>query len=126
MRVSRAATAVLAAAIGLACMPEVVRSRTDFTPSAPGDDTRITIGAPVEVGGVTGFQETLEKGSTWKRVGSVEQGDVYKRTGGVFMLTGRNAHEAYLVVSGGQLVGFYLPGENAFAPASKAVALPPP
>lgn len=123
---TRAAAAVLAATIGLACMPEVVRNKVEFRPSPPGDDATLTIGAPVEVGGVTGFNEVLEKGSTWKRVGAVEQGDVYKRTGGVFMLTGRNAHEAHLVVSGGQLVGFYLPGEGAFAPASRAVALPAP
>jgi hypothetical protein len=112
------------AAIGLACMPEVVRNKVDFRPSSAGDGGMLTIAAPVDVGGVTGFHEVLERGSTWRRVGSVPQGDVYKRVGGVFMLTGRNAHEASLVVSNHRLVGFYLPGEGAFAPAASALELP--
>ncbi len=113
----------IAAVIGLACMPEVVRNKVDFSPSDAGDGSVLTMARPVRVGGVTGFHEVLEKGTSWRRAGSIPQGDVYRRVGGVFMLTGRNAHEAWLVVSDRGLVGFYLPGEGAFAPASRVLEL---
>lgn len=60
------------------------------------------------------YQRTIEKDSTWVKVGSVNQGDVYKRVGDVFTVEGQNVHEAYLVVARNSLVGFYLPLEKAF------------
>jgi hypothetical protein len=35
----------------------------------------------------------------------------------VFMVEGAHVHEAYLVLDGDQVVGYYLPVERAFAPA---------
>ena len=60
------------------------------------------------------YERTIEKDSTWMKVGSLIQGDVYKRVGDVFTVEGRNVHEAYLVVANNSLVGFYLPHEKAF------------
>ncbi len=108
--------------LALACMPEIVRTKVDFTPAA--EQPTVVVAAPVRVASTKGFQETVPAGSTWRRVGSVPQGDVYKPVGTVFMLTSANAHEAYLVVADGRVTGFYLPGEGAFAPAAEATALP--
>jgi hypothetical protein len=50
-------------------------------------------------------------------VGRTSEGDVYKPVGRVFTVEGAHIHEAYLVLVGNRLVGFYLPVERAFAPA---------
>lgn len=101
------------------CLSEVLRGEAEFRPAAPGDEVVACLAAPAEVTPKVGVTEDLAQGSCWRRVGSIAQGDVYRPVGGVFMITSANAHEAYLVVEGGGVVGFYLPGESAFAPASE-------
>jgi hypothetical protein len=123
---SWAAAAALLVLGALACMPDLVRTETALRADDPADQPSLVLAQPVRVAATKGFGETLAAGSTWKRVGAVEQGEVYKPVGTVFMLTSANAHEAYLVVSSGRVVGFYLPGEEAFAAAAEAVALPSP
>ncbi len=61
-----------------------------------------------------GYERTLRKDTMWKPVGSVSQGKVYAPVGGVFSVEGAHVHEAYLVVSRGNLVGFYLPVERSY------------
>jgi hypothetical protein len=129
MNAARTVVAVgvgLVSALTLACMPELVRTRTEFTPSVSGEPSTLVMSQPIRVSSTKGFSETIAQETSWKRVGAVPQGDVYKPVGTIFMLTSANAHEAYLVVSDGKVVGFYLPGEVAFAPASVPVDLPPP
>jgi hypothetical protein len=41
----------------------------------------------------------------------------------VFTLEGANIHEAWLVIRGAALVGFYLPAERAFSPLTSPVPL---
>jgi hypothetical protein len=38
-------------------------------------------------------------------------------------LAGRQVHEAWLVLAGNELVGFYLPGESHFSPLDKHVVI---
>jgi hypothetical protein len=112
-------------ALTLAC-PEVIRTKTAFAPAAPGDPPRTLVLADgLRVVGQAGDGQRLPGGSTWKLVGAIEAGDVYKRADGPFIIDSNNSHEAHLVVANGRVVGFYLPGEGAFAPASQPVALPP-
>jgi hypothetical protein len=72
----------------------------------------------------TGYSETLRAGSTWERTGAIPQGEVYRPVRTVFSVEGANRHEAYLVISADRIVGFYLPGEEAFAPLPQPVPLP--
>jgi len=68
---------------------------------------------------------TLKAGSTWVHVGQVPEGPVYSIKNDVFMVRGRNAHEAQCVVAeGGKLIGFFLPVERAFVPVDPQVQLP--
>ncbi|WP_244240449.1 hypothetical protein [Achromobacter agilis] len=67
---------------------------------------------------------TLPAGSQWRRVGALPQGDVYRPLSGLFTIQTRRQDEAYAVASSGKLLGFYLPGESAFLPLSRPVALP--
>lgn len=64
----------------------------------------------------TGYDRTLRRGTVWLNVGSVAAGDVYRPRDTVFSLEGTNVHEAYLVLSDGRLVGYFLPAENSFVP----------
>ena len=56
----------------------------------------------------------LEAESQWERVGEIPQGEVYRSLDSVLMLNSGNRHEAYLVMSGGNITGLYLPFEERF------------
>ncbi|MFL6260130.1 MAG: hypothetical protein ACJ76Y_10500 [Thermoanaerobaculia bacterium] len=71
-----------------------------------------------------GYRRTLRKGTRWKLVGALPQGEVFKSDDQVLTLECANVFEAYLVVSGRQLIGFYLPVEKGFVAASKPLHLP--
>ena len=71
----------------------------------------------------TNYSRTLRAGSQWSQIGSIEQGQVYKPVNDVLTVEGSHVHEAYLVLQGGQLVGFYLPAEQTFSPLSRKVAI---
>ena len=64
----------------------------------------------------TGFSRVLKKGTRWDFVGTTSQGDVYRSKDQVLTVEASNIHEAYLVISSGKLVGFYLPVEKSFSP----------
>ena len=110
---------VLASALALAaCAPEIVRQPTQLTPvteQAGGtieilEDTSILVG-PAE------YRRVIGRGSVWTRIGRVVEGEVYKPVNRVFTVEGAQIHEAYLVLDGDRVVGFYLPVERAFSPA---------
>lgn len=71
----------------------------------------------------TGYPRTLKAGSQWRLAGSVSQGEVYRPVNTVFTIEGRHTHEAYLVISKGQLHGFYLPGKAQYAALATPVPL---
>jgi hypothetical protein len=56
-------------------------------------------------------------------VGLLPQGQVFRPVGTVFTIEGANMHEAFLVIQDARLVGFYLPGEHAFAPLETGIEL---
>jgi hypothetical protein len=71
----------------------------------------------------TGYERMLKAGSVWRQAGAIAQGEVYRPVGAVFTLEGANIHEAWLVIRGDALVGFYLPAERAFSPLASPVPL---
>jgi hypothetical protein len=68
----------------------------------------------------TGFTTHIKSQTTWSLVGTLAQGEVYKSRDQVLTVEGADVHEAYLVMAGDELVGFYLPVEHAFARISPA------
>ena len=105
------------------CASEIHRVPTQF--SASTDAAVIVLGQDLTVTPTLGDPATLKAGSTWVRVGRVPEGPVYAIKNDVFMVKGRNAHEAQCVVAdGGKLIGFYLPVERAFVPVDPQVQLP--
>jgi hypothetical protein len=108
-----------------ACASELERSGVRFSSdSEAAQRTILRIPKSVTLTPSTGYSQTLKAGSTWERTGAVPQGEVYRPVETVFSVEGANRHEAYLVISADRVVGFYLPGEEAFAPLPQPVLLP--
>jgi outer membrane lipopolysaccharide assembly protein LptE/RlpB len=72
----------------------------------------------------TGYGRVLKQGTMWHYVGRISSGDVYKTKDQVLTIEASNIYEAYIVVSSGRLVGFYLPVERTFSPVSDSKDLP--
>lgn len=105
-------------ALGLAgCAPEIVRHPTQLTlvPEQPDGTIEIVEDASISVG--PGYRRVIRRGSLWTRIGRSVEGEVYKPVDRVFTVEGAHIHEAYLVLEGDRIVGFYLPVERAFSPA---------
>ena len=64
----------------------------------------------------TGYSRTLRPGTRWDYAGSIPQGEVFKTKDQILTVEASHIHEAYIVVSSGKLVGFYLPVEKTFSP----------
>jgi hypothetical protein len=67
----------------------------------------------------TGYSRVIKAGTKWDYVGTIENGDVYNTKDQVLTVEASNIHEAYIVISSGKLVGFYLPVEKTFSPLSE-------
>ena len=72
----------------------------------------------------SGYERTVAKGTQFVEVGTLPKGRVLKPVDSVFTIEGAHIHEAYLVLDGQRIVGFYLPVERAFSPLSYPVSLP--
>ncbi|MDZ4255533.1 MAG: hypothetical protein U1A72_23430 [Sulfuritalea sp.] len=117
------AIAVCATLIG--CAAEVVRTSTRFAKVGAERGADIVLTESVTVVPVSGYTKTLKGGSTWRHVGDITEGTVFKVESDVFMVEGKHMHEAYCVLDRGyRLVGFYLPVENGFVAVIPAVPLP--
>ena len=62
------------------------------------------------------YSRKLKQGTKWNYVGTVSYGDVFKSKDQILTVEASNIHEAYIVVSAGKVVGFYLPVEKSFSP----------
>lgn len=112
------------AAIGLAALAYTAsRTPVDFRPAARASAQEIHLRQLASFRLELGHARELPAGSRWRAVGSVAQGTVYRAVNSVFVLRGRHAGEAYPVVNGGRLQGFFLPAEASFSPVRASVAL---
>lgn len=118
---SRAACVALSAAL-VSCATSVETVPATFLAAAGAE---LSLSRSVEVKLPTQYSRVLPAGSSWRKVGTVPQGDVYQAVGTVFTIEGRNVHEAYLIVTPSRsLVGFYLPGESSISTLPSPVQLP--
>jgi hypothetical protein len=111
-------TVVLLSALGLAaCAPEIVRHPTQLAAvtEQPGGTIEVLEDASISVG--PGYRRVIRRGSVWVSIGRSVEGEVFKPVDRVFTVEGAHIHEAYLVLAGDRIVGFYLPVERAFSPA---------
>ena len=108
--------------LALAACVAVPVDRATLQPLAvQGPDVRVERDAVVHLS--TGRNRRIAQGTRWRPVGTLPQGTVYQPVDSVFIIAGRQIHEAYLVVRDGALQGFYLPGESNFSPLSPSLSL---
>ena len=104
------------------CASKVAYEPADLVSTA--DQGIITITDNTEIKLDTLYSRKIQKDSVFQRVGSISQGEVYKPVDDIFTVEGANVHEAYLVISGVKLIGFYLPGKDSFSKLKNVVQLP--
>ena len=117
MNTIRASLVITVAAITTGCASDIIRSPAFLSPAEPPHARQIEIAAETSTRPSSGYSRVLPVGSIWQLRGTLPQGAVYRRADGIFTVEGAHVHEAYIVVSGDQLVGFYLPVEQAYSPA---------
>lgn len=120
--------AVLIAAVivlGTGCMFDLVhlkQSPANFQPvSGVGNRWKLIQDAKISVG--TGYDTRLKSGTRWEQVGRIEQGDIFKTNDQIVTVEASNIHEAFLVVRGSTVAGFYLPVERTFAPINSPITI---
>jgi hypothetical protein len=115
---------IASAALLAACAAMIDMEPARFNPqSASASPAEIQIAQTVTVMPSSRIAREVPAGSRWRAVGRLSQGEVYKRVDGVFNVEARHFHEAYLVIDGTRLQGFYLPVEEKFSPAILPVQL---
>lgn len=118
----------LAASVAFAlggCMFNVVsvkQTPTTFTALA-SQPRQVQLLLEVRASIGTGFTTWLKTGTSWKQVGTISEGDVLTTADQVVTVEASHIHEAYIVLRGDQLVGFYLPVEKTFAPVKTILPL---
>ena len=121
------AAVAVCAVLSTGCAP-AVRSepaRLDVG-GGTGNVALIRVERPVTVWLATGYSRTLDPATAWRLAGRLPQGAVLRPIDTVFSIEGQQVHEAWLVVQGQQLVGFYLPAELRYAPLEPPLQLPIP
>ncbi|HYM17945.1 MAG TPA: hypothetical protein VEU06_05230 [Micropepsaceae bacterium] len=91
--------------------------------STPDSQQNWTLAQDMKVKLRQGFASNLKKGTVWKQVGHIEQGDVFRTGDQVVTVEASNQYEAYLVVNNGMAMGFYLPVEKTFTAADPPIAI---
>ena len=93
------------------CALEVVRSPVNIT-LVKGSEFVLTQPAYLVLD--SGYQRTINSGTTFLEVGTTQYGVVLKPLNTSFTIEGAHMHEAYPVIKNGTVTGFYLPVEKYF------------
>jgi hypothetical protein len=116
-------TSSLAAAILTGCAAMVPSQPARLAPLVSQATAPLSVNRDVEIKLSTGYSRTVPAGSRWRAIGLLPEGVVYQRSDDVFTIEGHHVHEAYLVIKGGTLEGFYLAGESSYSPLLPPVSL---
>lgn len=123
-RTGGAAVLCVAAILAAGCASEVRRQPVELAIGQPEQGRRFVTTLTVEARPESGYPRTIGAGTEFVVVGRVVQGLVLKPTQTVLTIEGAHMHEAYAVHRDGQLVGFYLPVERAYAALPLPVSMP--
>ncbi|NDP41274.1 MAG: hypothetical protein GZ089_00925 [Aromatoleum sp.] len=119
-------TATIATALLTACAFDLVHVAQTPAPFHASEPTRraFVLAQEVSLTLPFGYRRALKRGSLWSYVGTIDAGDVFASKDQVLTVEASNVHEAYIVVNGDNLVGFCLPVERTYSPATQRVSLP--
>lgn len=115
------ATIVLSILSG--CAADVVRHPVQLSPAPGAAALRYVSTQPVSLYLDSGYERLIRPGTEFAEVGRIRQGRVLKPTSTTFTIEGAHIHEAYPVLEGARIVGFFLPAEQAFSPLSQPASL---
>jgi hypothetical protein len=93
------------------CAAEIPREPANLAPSS--SQKTIQVDEDAKVNFPSGYSRTVHAGSRWKEAGTLDHRAAYKAVNQVFTIEGAHVHEAYLLLEGNAIAGFYLPGERA-------------
>lgn len=108
---------------GCAAVPGQPTTAPVTTLSESGSGARLEIKQDQKVAVSTFYSRVIAHGTQWECRGSIPAGDVYRPINTVFTVESGNVHEAYLVLKGQDLMGYYLPVEQRFVPVATPVPL---
>ena len=117
----RAGVAAIGAVLTAACVSLQMSPAT--LAAAEGGEVARTLERDVELKFDTGYTRTLRSGTRIVFAGTLPQGKVYRFVDAVLTVEGTHMHEAWVVVDGDRLVGYYLPVEKAFVAQGSAPTL---
>jgi len=100
-----------------------VRQRPCQIEKGKSNGKSFRLGKEIQVTLDTGYSRKLKDGVRWDYVGVIPPGEVFRTNDQIFTVEGSNIFEAYIVVSSGKLVGFYLPVQKAFSPISDPIEI---
>jgi hypothetical protein len=113
---------IIACLLITACASEIRSVPAEISPVESGYTFVLTKDILITL--ETNYTRKLSRNTRLLQIGSIPCGEIYKPLDTIFTIEGANIHEAYLVISGSKLVGFYLPGQNAFSSLSKQIHIP--
>jgi hypothetical protein len=70
-----------------------------------------------------GFAAMLKSGTTWRPIGRIAQGDVFRTSDQTVTVEASNVYEAALVMKADTIVGFYLIVEHSFTEADPPIQI---
>lgn len=88
-----------------------------------GPAAEFVLAAPSTLKATNARATVLRTGTRWFQVGTIPQGDVFRSRDQVTIVNSFDVDEAYIVISGDQVVGYYLPVRGSFVPAIKSVGI---
>lgn len=106
------------------CASEILRHPAELLSVNQRMGTRYVTPKSISLTLDTAYKRTINAGTEFIEIGTIQQGSVLKPTNATFTIEGAHMHEAYPVLSNGRVVGFYLPVEKAFSPLSQSVDFP--
>jgi hypothetical protein len=118
-------TIVFASLMLAGCAMDIVSVKQAPATIAPLGDSGplVVLQSDVAVAIGTGFTTKLRKGTTWRQIGRISEGEVFATRDQIVTVEASNIHEAQPVINGGNVVGFYLPVERTFTRATAPIAI---
>jgi len=108
-----------------ACAFDVIQVRQVPATLEPisGPAPEWTLSQDVSVRLREGFSALLKSGTTWRAMGRIPQGDVFRTSDQIVTVEASNVYEAALVMKADVVVGFYLVVEHTFTAADPQVEI---
>ena len=111
---------ILLATLHLGAGCEASRLASDRVLNRDVEPDRIVLAEEISVYAKRASRTVLRSGTSWVRVGAINEGYVYATKDQVVVVNSFNVHEADIVLDGREIVGFFTKLEHQFIPARRS------